>query len=61
MKSFFNLENNSTRSNILQPITTNDQSNAHSRTYMDDDVEDEMTDNDAESSHSHAFSVNSSV
>ena len=32
----------------------------NSRTYTEDYVEDEMTDNDAESSHSHAFSVNSS-
>lgn len=61
MKCFFNLENSSTRSNVLQPITTNDQSNAHSRIYTEDDLDDEMTDNDADSSHSRAYSVNSSV
>lgn len=61
MKSFFNLENSSIRSNGFQPITTYDQNNAHLGTSTENDVDDEMDeDDDADSSHSRAFSVNSS-
>lgn len=46
VKSSFHLENSNARSNVLQPIATNEQFNAHSLACIDDNDEDDVNDDD---------------